>query len=148
MTQSVLEAIRRMTPWELFVDQAREGDPSQLAAILRDHGIKGDDPLPPIVWRFLADLIEGKAKVKRRKKLTIVASRDKFIREEFVARMVRHEMQEAGRQRDKNLRTALTAEWCSRLDPPLEVSAFERWRSLPKSRRKRRPTLRSKVRST
>ena len=131
---SIEEAIKKLTPWEFFIDEARNGDASHLAAIVRDHGKRDDDPFPPFVWVFIADLIEGKAQVKRRKKLTAIVAHRRYIRERLVDRMVRDGMREAGRERDRNLRTRLTEEYCAYYG--IETAAFARYKRLPKSRRK------------
>lgn len=101
-------AIEELTPWSLFIARALGGDGSELARILRGVA-EAPRPLPADVLRFLADLLEGKAKLKRRKKLTIIAKRRKRLSPEAaVVRAVDAEMRELGCLRNKTLRNALT----------------------------------------
>lgn len=131
---TIAEAVKLLTPWQWFLDLARAGDGSQLAAILRQHARKRDEPLPPDVWRFLADVLDGTEPLKRRKKLTIEAKLKRHLREKMVVMMVRNNMIQEGRQRDKRLRTKLVREWSDYYGTtPVNV---ERFLHLSKSRRK------------
>jgi hypothetical protein len=127
-------AIERLTPWDWFVELARTGDGSLLAEVLRGHEKKADAPLPPHVWRFLADVLDGRVKLKRRKKLTAIAKDRRYLKEKMVARMVRFEMRECGRQRDKQLRVGLIRRWSDYYDTtPANV---ERYLRLSRQRRR------------
>src|SRR5262245_7483201 len=53
---------------EWVVHLAQNGDGSELAAVLRDHARSGT-PVPKLILEYLADVLDGKVKPKRQKKL-------------------------------------------------------------------------------
>ena len=112
MAQSVLEAIRQMTPWNWYIEQARDGDGSDLAEILRDHAKTGE-PLPRDVVAFPSRTCSTeKMKLKRREKLTAVKRHaEKYLREKIRRADGTLRNEGASRVRDKQLRTKLIQEW-------------------------------------
>jgi hypothetical protein len=132
--EEAIELLSLPRDWNWIIDLARDGDGSELAEVLRDHARKAKPPLPPDVWRFLADVIDGEVKLKRRKKLTVDAKRKRHWREVQVVKRVRWGMRANGRLRDKQLRTKLTREWSEHYGTT--SANVERYLHLSMSRRK------------
>ena len=118
--------------WEAAIRQARRGDPSWLLVLLRDD----TKIIPGNARDFFADLIEGKVKL-RPLKLTFAKAMRRYARERQVVALVQLEMEEAGRQRDKDLRAELTVKWATLCGTT--PAAVKRYLALPESRRRFRP---------
>lgn len=93
--------------WHDAVYQARQGDTALLAFLLRKR-----DEIPSDVREFVADVVDGKIRISRPKR-TYTWQMTRYAKELQVVLQVESEMLEAGRQRDKSLRTALTRKWAA-----------------------------------
>jgi hypothetical protein len=94
---------------EWRIDLAKKGDGGPLAKwLLSDHSA------PQQLREFFAGVVTGKIRLKRQRKRTHESEERRHLHERFVVQMVDHEMQLAGKQRDRNLRTKLTSKWCDR----------------------------------
>jgi hypothetical protein len=132
-----LSDIRRLT-WENAIRLARDGDGHRLVPLLL-----ADCEIPPFVREFLADVVAGKTKLKRRKRRQYSAAElaylaqcgPRYLVERRCVEWVRSEMLARGRQRDKTLRTALIREWCEREKLGITYADVDRYMRLPKKRR-------------
>ena|ERR1044072_6023328 len=113
---------------EWAIDLARKGDRGPLV-----HFLKTDSPISEVLRLFLADVLDGKIRLKRRRKLTVDVRWERYARERWVVRHVKAMMSERGRKRDKALRTELTRKLCERVGTT--PAAVERYLNLSKKRR-------------
>jgi hypothetical protein len=113
---------------EWSIDLAKRGDWSGIAGFLRS-----DMQIPPLLRLFLADVFEGKEKMRGPIKATYQARSDRWLSEMMVARFVDSGMCHRGRQRDRNLRTQLTRKWCEVYGTTPD--RVEKWLRFPSARR-------------
>ncbi|NVN88604.1 MAG: hypothetical protein HXX15_21200 [Rhodopseudomonas sp.] len=94
---------------EWKIGLAQKGDGELLAELIRS-----DEPIKPILREFLADVVAGKIKlaVPVLRTRSYIAKSGRWLREKAVVRAVRVKMRDAGKERDKFLRTKLTRIWC------------------------------------
>lgn len=98
-----------MADWnlEFLIDLAHNGDGGLLADIMR-RGVR----IHPTLREFLAAVVAGEIRLKSPRKRTVLAMSERGWQEKRVARDVEIGMREHGKQRDKELRTALTRKAC------------------------------------
>jgi hypothetical protein len=115
---------------EWRISLAKDGDGGPLAKRLLSDAY----PITSSLRKFLAGVVTGKIKLKRPRKLTYESREQRHWRERKVVWMVNYEMRQAGKQRDKKLRTFPIRKWCEKFGTKPNIVADYR------KRNRRRPT--------
>ena len=126
--------VDRVVDLEWLIGLAQNGDGQLLAEVMR-RTMQGR-PLAPALFDFVVKLVGGQIRLTPRKR-TVVWESERWWQERRVAFGVEIEMSRRGKQRDKNLRAALTREACEFWGTdPAAVGRFLKHNPNPKPRRR------------